>query len=82
MIEGAARIDFKIRNGVPHVIEINSCPGMAGIFQAQLLEGGFKVQEFFGMMIEESLRRGKVIAKEKKKTMRQNTANNNMIPLY
>lgn len=53
---GVVRIDFIVRDGVPHMVEINSIPGMSGgsIVPKQIAASGMTLTEFFNILIEDT----------------------------
>jgi len=55
---GVARVDFIIRDGVPHLIEINTVPGMSAgsIIPKQAAAIGLSLKDLFNRIIEDTLR--------------------------
>ncbi|HAW52359.1 MAG TPA: D-alanine--D-alanine ligase [Flavobacteriales bacterium] len=53
---GIIRVDFIIVNDIPHIIEINSIPGLTAesIVPQQVRYDGIKLSTFFGMLLEEA----------------------------
>ncbi len=56
---GVARVDFIIRDEAPHMIEINTVPGMSSgsIIPKQAREMGLPLTELFDIIIEDTLNR-------------------------
>ncbi|MDR2936780.1 MAG: D-alanine--D-alanine ligase [Rikenellaceae bacterium] len=56
---GVARVDFIIRDGVPHMIEINTVPGMSSgsIIPKQAREMGLPLSGLFDIIIEDTFNR-------------------------
>ncbi len=54
---GVVRIDFIVRHGVPHMVEVNSIPGMSGgsIVPKQLAAAGISLTDFFNALIEDTM---------------------------
>lgn len=54
---GVARVDFLIREGVPHLIEINTVPGMSAgsIIPKQAQAVGMTLTELFNLIIEDTI---------------------------
>jgi D-alanine-D-alanine ligase len=53
---GIIRVDFIIVKNVPHIIEINTVPGLsaASIVPQQVAYDNIKLSDFFGMLLEEA----------------------------
>ena len=53
-----ARIDFIIKDNIPHLVEVNTTPGLSeeSIVPQQARAVGISLTDLFGMMIEESLK--------------------------
>jgi D-alanine-D-alanine ligase len=53
---GIIRIDFIIVNNVPHIIEINTVPGLSAesIVPQQVIYDGIELSDFFNMLLEEA----------------------------
>ena len=58
-IKGICRIDFIIVSGIPHLLEINSVPGLTplSIIPQQLEAAGIKLSDFYNELIEEALKK-------------------------
>ena len=54
---GLVRIDMIVHQGVPHIIEINTVPGMsaASIVPQQAAIEGITLEELFSMMLDQVL---------------------------
>ena len=57
-MSGISRTDFIIQDGIPYFIETNTTPGLSkeSIIPKQVREAGMTLTEFFGILIEETLR--------------------------
>ncbi len=55
---GVVRVDFIVRRGVPHMVEINSVPGMSSgsIVPKQVAAAGMTIKEFLTLLIEDTRR--------------------------
>lgn len=53
---GVVRIDYIIRDGIPHMLEVNTVPGLseASIVPKMAIASGLSLSEFFGRLIEEA----------------------------
>lgn len=53
---GVVRVDFIVRRGEPHLVEINSIPGMSSgsIVPKQIAAAGMTLREFFNILIEDT----------------------------
>lgn len=57
-MKGVSRSEFIIQQGIPHLIEVNTTPGLSkeSIIPKQIREAGMTLTSFFGDLIEEALR--------------------------
>ena len=55
--KGIVRVDYIIRNGIPHFLEVNTVPGMsaASIVPQQLRTMGLEAKNVFSEIIEEAI---------------------------
>ncbi|MDR2885676.1 MAG: D-alanine--D-alanine ligase [Rikenellaceae bacterium] len=53
---GVVRVDFIVRGGVPHMVEVNSVPGMSAgsIVPKQVAAAGMSLTDFFNILIEDT----------------------------
>lgn len=58
-LKGICRADFIIQDNVPHFIEVNTNPGLSeeSIIPKQIKEYGSSLQDFFGRLIQEALKK-------------------------
>ncbi len=56
-LKGMSRVDYIIQNGKPFLIEVNTIPGLSeeSIYPQQVVHAGMTLQEFFGLLIEETV---------------------------
>ena len=56
-LKGYSRSEFILVNGVPHLLEVNTTPGLteASILPQQAAAAGISLPELFGSAIEEAL---------------------------
>jgi D-alanine-D-alanine ligase len=56
-MRGVTRTEYIIVDGIPHILEVNTCPGLsaASIVPQQAAAMGMSLTEFFGMMIQDAL---------------------------
>ena len=58
-LEGVTRSEFIFENGIPHLLEVNTIPGMTlqSIVPQQLQADGISLLEFLEELIAEALRK-------------------------
>ena len=56
-LNGVARAEFILQNGIPYFLEVNTTPGLSGasIVPQQVAAAGMNLQEFFSQLIEQAL---------------------------
>ncbi len=56
-LKGMSRIDYIIKEGVPHVLEVNTTPGMtdASFIPQQVRYSGMELKDFFNEIVERSI---------------------------
>lgn len=54
-LNGICRIDYILKNDIPHVIEVNTVPGLSeeSIIPQQIKAAGYSLQDFFSMILQE-----------------------------
>ncbi len=57
-MKGFTRSEYIFKNGIPHLLEVNTVPGMTNesILPQQARQAGISLEELFGAAIENALK--------------------------